>query len=67
MASEGRIAIDRYLDGDSTRAYFRVEESWWDWCQQQGEGAKAAAGRAEEEQRRDRRAIAEQARQRAVP
>jgi hypothetical protein len=44
-----------------------VEESWCDWCQQQGEEAKAAVARAGEEQRRDKGAVAEQAQQRAVP
>jgi hypothetical protein len=62
-----RIGIDGYLEGESTREHCGVDESWCDWCQQQGEETVAAAARAEKEQRRDRRAIAEQARQRAVP
>ena len=72
-----RIDIDRYLDGDRTRQRCRADESWCDWCQEQGksqrpgsrEGVQAAAkaGAIEEEERRIRREVAEQARQRSVP
>jgi superfamily II DNA helicase RecQ len=72
-----RIDIDGYLDGDRTRQRCRADESWCDWCQEQGksqqlgsrEGVQAAveAEAIEEEDRRIRREVAEQARQRSVP
>jgi superfamily II DNA helicase RecQ len=72
-----RIDIDGYLDGDRTRQRCRADESWCDWCQEQGKvqrpgshkavQAAVEAGAIDEEERRIRREVAEQARQRSVP
>jgi superfamily II DNA helicase RecQ len=72
-----RIDIDEYLDGDQTRQRCGADESQCDWCQEQGKSqrpgpqetveAAVEAEAIEEEEKRIRREVAEQARQRSVP
>lgn len=73
-----RIDIDEYLDDDRTRQRCVADESWCDWCQEQSRrrsesqtavetGAEAEVEAIKEEERRIRREVAGQARERSVP